>query len=254
MNETKTAKKYQILNGSTLKFIAMITMLIDHIGAAVLYSLPGCSIGSNTLLWEGCPIKLYDLYQLSRNIGRIAFPIYCFLLVEGFFHTKSKEKYALRLFLFALLSEIPFDLAFQNAPFSFRMQNVFWTLLFGLLCMITLEKQKQLAMEKGFSANVETSNILFIILFFIGLATILRTDYYGLGIVLIVIFYYWHNNRKKACIFGYASFLWEPFSFPAFLFLLLYNGKRGLSLKYLFYFFYPVHLLLLYCLRLYLTH
>ncbi|MBD5545624.1 MAG: conjugal transfer protein TraX [Lachnospiraceae bacterium] len=254
MNETdhNTTAPYQILSGSSLKLIAMLTMLIDHIGAGLLYYLPGCTAGSNTALWQNCPMTLYGLYRIFRNLGRIAFPIYCFLLVEGFFHTKSKQKYACRLFLFSLISEIPFDLAFLNAPFSFQMQNVFFTLLLGLLCMIALEKQKQLALSKGLSPNAQTSNSLFIILFFIGLATILRTDYYGIGIVLIVIFYYYHNNRKMACIVGYFSFLWEPFCLPAFLCIPFYNGKKGLSIKYLFYFFYPLHLLLLYFLRLYL--
>ena len=253
MNETKnmTCRKRQPLNGSALKIIAMFTMLLDHIGAAFLYSLPGCTSESQITLWPGCPVTLYEFYRILRNVGRIAFPIYCFLLVEGFFHTKSKKKYAFRLFLFALISEIPFDLAFQNSFFSLQLQNVFWTLLFGLLCMTALEKQKQAALSKALAYNIQISNSLFIILFFVGLATILKTDYYGIGIVLIVIFYYYHNNRKTACIIGYLCFLWEPFSLPAFLCLPLYNGKRGLSLKYLFYVFYPLHLLLLYFLHLY---
>ncbi len=254
MNETNhTAPgRYCFLSNSILKIIAVLTMLLDHIGAAVLYNLPGCTLQSTYALWPGCPVTLYGLYRILRNIGRISFPIYCFLLVEGFFHTKSKKKYAFRLFLFALISEVPFNLAFLNAPFSFQMQNVFFTLLFGLLCMMALDKQKQLALTKNFSSNVQTSNSLSIILFFIGLATILKTDYYGAGIILIVIFYYYHNNRKMACIIGYLSFLWEPFCFPAFLCLPFYNGKKGLSMKYFFYFFYPVHLLFLYFLKIYL--
>lgn len=251
MTETEISykRKYQILSGSTLKIIAMITMLIDHIGAALLYSLPSCNAEITTPLFNGCPFTLYELYRAFRNIGRIAFPIYCFLLVEGFFHTKSKEKYAFRLFLFALLSEIPFDLAFNHSFFSFKMQNIFWTLFFGFICMMLLDKQKQIAIQKVLASNVQTSNTLIIILVFVGLATILKTDYYGLGIVLIAIFYQYHNQLKTACILGYASFLWEPFCFPAFLLLPLYNGKKGLNLKYLFYFFYPIHLLVLYFLR-----
>lgn len=254
MKETHNSipEKYQFLNGSTLKIIAMFTMLLDHIGAAVLCYLPGCTAKSQIPLWQGCPIMLYDFYRILRNTGRIAFPIYCFLLVEGFFHTTSKKKYAFRLFIFALISELPFNLAFLNAPFSFQMQNVFWTLLFGLLCMTALEKQKQTACSLGSSPNIQISNNLFIILFFVGLATLLKTDYYGIGIILIIIFYYYHNNRKMACIIGYLSFLWEPFCFPAFLCFPFYNGKKGLSVKYLFYAFYPLHLLFLYLLRLHL--
>ncbi|MBQ7065827.1 MAG: conjugal transfer protein TraX [Lachnospiraceae bacterium] len=246
-------KKHQFLSGSTLKIIAMITMLIDHLGAALLYSLPGCYPQNTTPLFNGCPFTLYELYGTFRNLGRIAFPIYCFLLVEGFFHTKSKEKYAFRLFLFALISEIPFDLAFNNVFFTFKMQNVFWTLFLGFVCMILLDRQNQIAIQKAQAPNVQVSNTLLIIFIFVGLATVFKTDYYGLGIILIAIFYKYHNQLKKACILGYFSFLWEPFCFPAFLLIPLYNGKKGLNLKYLFYLFYPLHLLLLYTLRLHFT-
>ena len=79
------------LSGSTLKIIAMVTMLIDHIGAAVLARM---IISGNA--------ELYDLYMVLRKIGRLAFPIFCFLLIEGFCHTKDVKKYTSRLCLFAL--------------------------------------------------------------------------------------------------------------------------------------------------------
>lgn len=248
-NFTANTAKYTFFSGSTLKIIAMLTMFIDHIGAAFLCHLPGFAIGSNVNLWAGSPYTLYDLYKLCRNIGRIAFPIYCFLLVEGFFHTSNFKKYAFRLLLFAFLSEVPFNLAFFNKPFTFQMQNVFWTLLFGLLCISLLEKQKLTAQLKGYSANIQMCNSFLIILFFVGLATLLKTDYYGMGILLIVIFYHYRYNKKAACTIGFFSFLWEPFCFPAFLLIPLYNGKKGIPLKYLFYLFYPLHLLVLYGLR-----
>lgn len=247
-------KNYKFLSGSSLKIIAMITMLIDHTGAALLCTLPGFSSQNTAPLFKGFPFSLYELYTISRNIGRIAFPIYCFLLVEGFFHTKSKKKYALRLFLFALISEIPFNLAFADRLFCLQYQNVFWTLFLGFLCILLLERQKQTAQTKSPALqDTTTVNTSLILLFFIALATVLKTDYYGLGIILIAIFYYYHTKTKEACIFGFLSFLWEPFCFPAFLLIPLYNGKRGLRLKYLFYLFYPLHLLILYGLRLYFS-
>ena len=112
------------LSGSTLKLIAIITMLIDHIGAAVIARLLIAGQGSE---------MLYKIYYAMRAVGRVAFPIFCFLLVEGFFYTGSRKKYALRLFGFALLSEIPFDLAFSGKILEFGYQNVFFTLLIGLL-------------------------------------------------------------------------------------------------------------------------
>lgn len=93
------------LSGSALKIIAIVTMLIDHIAATVIIRI---------LKFGGYNDGLYQLYRVMRNIGRIAFPIFCFLLVEGFMHTRDREKYALRLGCFAAVSEIPFDLAFNG--------------------------------------------------------------------------------------------------------------------------------------------
>ena len=110
------------ISGSTLKIIAMITMLIDHIGAAVCMrmmlaegfgDLNGAA-EETIKAWVTVHADLYSTYYMFRMIGRIAFPIFCFLLVEGFKHTKDAKKYAIRLFAFALISEIPFDLAFQS--------------------------------------------------------------------------------------------------------------------------------------------
>ena len=118
-------------SGSTLKLIAIITMLIDHIGAAVIARLLIAGQGSELL---------YKIYYAMRAVGRVAFPIFCFLLVEGFFYTGSRKKYALRLFGFALLSEIPFDLAFSGKILEFGYQNVFFTLLIGLLTIMLFDE------------------------------------------------------------------------------------------------------------------
>ena len=109
--------KQQGISGYWLKVIAVVSMLIDHTSAVILEQIPG----------------LENPAFLMRIIGRAAFPIYCFLLVEGFYHTRSRAKYAGRLFLFALISEVPFDLAFSRRMWDFSSNNVFFTLLFGLL-------------------------------------------------------------------------------------------------------------------------
>lgn len=114
------------ISGSTLKFIAVFSMLIDHIAASVLLN-PLVNANSAFMI---------SLAHVMRMFGRLAFPIFCFLLIEGFLHTKNRKKYALRLALFALISEIPFDLAFSYKSFDFSYQNVFFTLLIGLLVMI----------------------------------------------------------------------------------------------------------------------
>ena len=108
-------EKKKGISGSTLKMIAIVTMLIDHIGAAVLARLlmvNGLGELDQTstdaiVQWLSANGALYGTYTAMRMIGRVAFPIFCFLLVEGFLHTHDVKKYAMRLGLFALLSEIP---------------------------------------------------------------------------------------------------------------------------------------------------
>jgi TraX protein. len=123
------------ISGSTLKLVAIFTMLIDHIAASILENLLRCG-GPSSYANGGL---LYTVYSIMRSIGRLAFPIFCFLLVEGFLHTRNKSKYAIRLGIFALISEIPFDLAFEGKMFSWGHQNVFFTLLIGLIVMAGFE-------------------------------------------------------------------------------------------------------------------
>ena len=224
------------IDGSILKYMAIVTMLIDHIGVVlvkpVVYQY---GVGSNVDV----------IYQSLRNIGRVAFPIFCFFLVEGFFYTRNVKRYALRLFLFALISEIPFDLAFWGGPFKFQGQNVYFTLLIGLGVMAGLKYID----TKGFqsegklvAARIAVTAIGCI------LAVILETDYHMYGVISIVVLYLYRleGNRLKQLMMGAITFLWEPWALLAFPFLYLYNGKRGRQPKYLFYAFYPVHILVLY--------
>ena len=102
------------MSGTTLKWIAVISMLIDHT-AEVL-------INHNAALTD--PIWA-QIYVLMRGIGRIAFPIYAFLLVEGFLHTRDVKKYLARMLTFAVVSEIPFDLAVFHTPF-YWVGRVWW--------------------------------------------------------------------------------------------------------------------------------
>ena len=128
-------------SGTALKTIACITMLVDHIGASCIEAgilTPGLDIG--TLSRD--TLSAYPLYRLDmvlRFTGRLAFPLFCFLLVEGFVHTRDVKKYVRRLFLFALISEVPFDLAFFRTPFDPSAQNVYWTLALGVLAMAGLK-------------------------------------------------------------------------------------------------------------------
>ena len=235
-----------------LKLTAMITMLIDHIGAGLLEHL---------IIQVPLSIETYEILitidQVLRLIGRIAFPIYCFLLVQGFLHTKSRLKYAGNLLIFALLSEYPFDFIFSGG-LDFSSSNVMFTLLIGLLTMWGIEK----AGSKIFlQVLISAIGIL--------IAAILHTDYSWMGILLILSLYFLRENRFWQCTIsfilffsalvfrsaGYYDSIWrsalrqlssEYTLVFSFWMMYRYNGRRYLKRgKYLFYSFYPVHLLLL---------
>lgn len=137
-------------NGNQLKLIAVVSMLVDHmaylfIGVGML--TPALQAG------EEVP-ALFLLYRVLRAIGRMAFPVFCFLLVEGFLHTKSRRRYAIRLGIFSLISEIPFDLLTSGTRLfvDWSSQNVMITLFLGLLMMEVLERldiQKRIPWIKG---------------------------------------------------------------------------------------------------------
>lgn len=249
MNETTTSPGKFGISGSTLKLIAIISMFIDHLGAAVVLRIL-IAAGRNGVfslsplcrtLYMSC--DLYVVYRILRGIGRIAFPIFCFLLIEGFLHTHNVKKYALRLLAFCAISEIPFDLAFQNTLLEFHSQNVFFTLLIGLLTMIACrEIEKHVAMAPLFRG------ILYVLALGIGmgLAEFLHTDYSYRGVFCILMLYFARTSKPWQILVGAISFAWELPAPAAFLPIALYNGKRGWNIKYFFYLFYPVHLLLLY--------
>ena len=227
-------------SGTALKTIACITMLVDHIGASCIEAgilTPGLDIG--TLSRD--TLSAYPLYRLDmvlRFTGRLAFPIFCFLLVEGFVHTHDVKKYVRRLFLFALISEVPFDLAFFRTPFDFSAQNVYWTLALGVLAMAGLkhfEKPDGSASWKGLLCAAGCT-----------LAALLAcTDYNAIGVIIICALYLTRTNRKRQCLAGALLFLFELTAPLAFVLVWFYNGQRGACSplqKKAFYWFYPVHL------------
>ena len=240
------------MNTFTLKIIALITMLIDHIGSIFF------------------PEMLF-----LRFIGRLAFPIYAFLLVQGYLHTTNTpkfKKYISRMALFAFISEISFDLCFYQKPIYLGYQNVYFTLLLGLLALYTYE-----LLEK------KNKDGFYSILAFSVLAFLLKSDYNVIGIIFIFMFYFnekWKQEKKnpklqkrlftlmfviltlieivlnsyslefKALIISFTQYTW------AYLGILLampliskYNGQLGLKTKttqLIFYWFYPVHLTIIY--------
>ena len=255
-------KERLFLSSDILKMIALITMLIDHIGASLVLQALSFVDVENYDAW-------YIFYRILRNLGRTSFPIYAFLLVEGFFYTHSRKKYFERLALFALLSEIPYDMAFHGSVFYGKDQNVFLTLVVGFLAIWGLERCKEMCL--AFSKQGEMGkNILswgtmlavsVLLVFLCSIfAKVLHMDYGSYGVWLIVLFYLgmrWNISRVLVCIVGYLLFLWEPFCFGGFLLILFYNGTRkprGKGIQYCFYLFYPMHLLILGLLRVVFFH
>ncbi len=231
------------ISGSTLKMIALLTMLIDHTGAVVL----GRMITSRA--FPEMQGQLYSIYYIMRLIGRVAFPIYCFLLVEGFTKTRSVGKYALRLAVFAVLSEFPFDMAFNGCILEFGYQNVFFTLLWGLLAMIVSDRLNRLwlgeqdTIPKKFLACMVTVMCAIVAMW---AAERMNTDYGAIGVACIMALYLFKSWKVVQIVVGVIAFLWEVTAPLAFIPIGFYNGERGIQIKYLFYFFYPLHLLLLY--------
>ena len=227
-------QRIQFLNGFHLKLIAICTMLIDHMGYTLF---PG-------VMWLRC-------------VGRVAFPIFCFLIAEGCVYTHDRKKYAARLLVFALLSEIPYNLMNSGMIWDPYDQNVLWTLLTGaLVCWLmdwALKKCTPLSFVLTGAAMVAAYWLL----------EAFRTDYGGWGMLLVAAFYGVHRAPSGAVVkmiaqaFGLAFFslgvmggylsieLWSLVSLAP---IWLYNGQRGFSHKavqYGFYAFYPVHILIL---------
>ena len=161
------------LSAAALHILAMALMLMDHLWATLLPAQE----------WLTCA-------------GRVAFPIFAFMAVEGYFHTHDLKKYTLRLLLFALLSEIPFDLMYGGTWFYPVHQNVIWTLLLGILgvyLMETVRKKQKTWMYLLVSALVVAAGAV--------LGTLGMVDYYGAGVLTVFIFYFFHG-RKWWCLLG----------------------------------------------------
>ena len=234
--DSSASKNFE-LTAAVLHIIAMTLMLMDHLWATLLPARE----------WLTCA-------------GRVAFPIFAFMAVEGYFHTRSFKKYILRMLLFAVLSEIPFDLMYGGTWFYPVHQNVLWTFLLGLLGVWLMEQVR----KKGKTWMYLLAGLV--------LGTLCMVDYYGVGVLTVFVFYFLHG-RKWWCFLGQlAALYWlnvellGGLMYPVQLFgmefelcqqglallalipIWLYRGRQGYHSKpfqYLCYAFYPVHMLLL---------
>lgn len=225
------------LSNSTLKLIAITTMFLDHIGAVLLEPY---------IMRYYYPQWLFYVDFILRLIGRIAFPIFIFLLLEGVEHTRNRKKYGIQLAVFAWIAEIPFNLAVHGTWFYFGYQNVMFTLFLGYIAILIYEYGS----KKEFHFLLKWFGIIVCIL----IAHIGKTDYGSFGVIAIFLLYRIKKEKKSLCKFGSLLFIWEISAPLAFAFIANYNGTRGLKMKYIFYWFYPVHLLLFGFIRVYYLH
>ena len=227
--------RFKIISGSTLKVLACVAMFIDHFAKIYLIKFDWARMTLFSIFGRN-----FSVVQLMVMFGRFAFPIFAFLLVNGFLHTKDRKRYGLNLFIFALLSEIPFNLLFNNA-LTFPKQNVMFTLLLGYLALCCLDYFKGKPLISVFS----------IVLLYV-MTRLIKADYGASGYLFILLLY---GLRKEKAIQSLACSMLLSMKFMVFLSFIpinMYNGERGFIKtrfsKYCFYAFYPLHMLFIYLL------
>lgn len=234
-----------IFSSFALKRVAIISMIIDHFASVVMDGViaPYRNGGLITFTAD-MPFMVRNAYVIDSVcdvLGSIAFPIFCFLLAEGFIHTRSRVKYAARVGIFALISEIPFDLAHYQKLWCFDLQNVMFTLcvsLFTLLAVSLIEEKY---------AGDKARRLVFTALAIVagmGLAFLLRGEYVFLGVLTVSLLYLLRDAGYYRLL-GFAPLLIvSPWILLALPFVFFYGGQRGRGSKYFFYVFYPAHFLL----------
>ena len=265
-------ERIQFLTGSSLKLIAIFSMVIDHTCKIVLQWMLanhwGVMVDHGQMSWEQFQ-KIDHLIRFDlQSIGTIAFPLFCFLLSEGFQHTRNRSRYIGSMLLFAFLSELPFDIGFFSTystkegtfPFYPSYQNVFFTLFFGLSTLVCLERFSCGSRSGSGKIGPVFLQVLSIALFAL-LAELIRCDYGMQGIFFIAAFYVCRGHRAGQILLFLLAYMGTTGNQPplcillACLLILLYNGQRGkLKLKYFFYAFYPIHISILYLITLQLEY
>lgn len=216
-----------MLSGFALKLIALAAMACDHAAVAL--------IGSGEVL-----------YGALRFAGGLAFPIYAFLLTEGFSRTGNRRVYFEGMAMFAVISEIPFDMAVYGTYWHAGHQNVFFTLAAGIAVMAGMDA----AAGRGRSFWRTAAAVLAGAV----VSLMIRADYDWSGILLIAVLYAFRQERGRRELLGCAaSFLCRLTAPLAFIPIHMYSGRRGPKAKWLFYWFYPIHLLILGLLRMHMA-
>jgi len=234
-----------VFSSCALHIMGMIFMLGDHLWATI-----------------------FPYLEILTCVGRIAFPIFAFLSVEGYFHTGNLNRYLLRLWIFAMISEVPFDLLYGSTAFYPYHQNVIWTFLIGLICIMLIDMVRK-------KQKLILTILVSVVVAFLGLiiGTLTMVDYYGAGVLMVIMFYLfrgkklWNYLAQLVAMYyinvellgGYyypIEILGHTFEFKqqgiallALIPIWLYSGKKGYNkvwFKYFCYAFYPAHCLIIY--------
>lgn len=221
--------KLKKINGAQLKYIAFASMFIDHFNKAIITPF---LTGSGVL---NIITTIFDI------LGRIAFPIFCFFIVEGFFKTKSRRKYLRNLLIFAIISEIPYDMFQSDVFINTRSQNILWGLALGLFTIMVIDKLKERIKKRPLWIFV---SILIVALSSL-LSMLISADYEYYAIIIVYIYYLFYDKRLLASGLGFLVIIKEIYAILGFATVLLYNGEKGKQNKIFNYLFYPVHLLVL---------
>lgn len=251
------------ISGAALKNIAYISMFIDHFFAIIVLNYLWLTAVDGD--WDP---GLTIVYRAGRAVGRAAFILFAHQIVEGFLHTRSRGMFLFRLGLFALVSEIPFDMAFSGQAINWNNQNIFFTLLIGVLVLLIWDRLMQY--QGVFFAIARWMGLLLGCL----VAYWGNTDYRYMGVLLIFVFYRAHDRKLSdkimlaGCVMLFGTWsanclrylddgytvlelfqisMREMYGLAAFILLAFYKGEKGRQLpKWFCYGFYPVHLLFLY--------
>lgn len=239
----KTTKHFGI-SANVLKLLALAAMLCDHFAEIVIRNgkLYGFSQEYYQMAIQTAEgHRWLQIYTVCKLLGRIAFPIFSFLLVEGFIHTSDFWKYFRRLLIVAILAECPYDLGMYNETYNFACQNPAFTLALALLVMYFMKRFRHHLELKWLSVLVGAAA-----------GELLRLDYGAVGIFMIALMY---NFRKEKNLRMFSGAVLSAVNSSesyflgalAFIPLYFYNGERGVfRLKWLFYVIYPLHLAVFY--------
>ncbi|HAT01783.1 MAG TPA: conjugal transfer protein TraX [Oribacterium sp.] len=236
------SKKTFGISGGLLKLFALLMMTLDHFAVIIIHNgkLYGfiqeyydMAVATPEGQWW---LKLYEVFRI---FGRLSFPVFAFLLVEGFLHTQNFWKYFSRVLFFALLSEVPYDIALYNEIYNFQKQNTLFTLATGLLVMYCMKRCRKHPELKWLSVIAGMA-----------VAEFGRLDYGALAVLMIALMYNFHKEKTLMIASGVIISIIDSldlYGFAALSFLLIwfYNGERGrFHFKWLSYIYYPLHLIL----------